>query len=98
MESPKFAGNSADFWCLGSALRDVDGGVAGPRRGNQLEMRQLLQVLPCEPSAFAHDVDHVEGAKPLNHCHGIGDVVVEPLISARRRTADQSASFSATFW
>lgn len=67
----------------------VDGGVAGSRRGDQLELRQLLQDLPCERSAFAHDADHVEGAKPLNHCRGIGDVAVEhaDLRPATRETA-----------
>ena len=58
------------------ALR-VGGGVARSRRGDQLALRQLRPDLPCAPSAFTHDADHVEGAKRLNHCRGIGDVAVE---------------------
>ena len=55
----------------------IDGGVAGSSRGDQLEPRQLPRDILCERSAFAHDADYVETAQPLNHCRGIGDLVVE---------------------
>ena len=55
----------------------VDGGVSRSCRSYQLQVRQLLQNLPCKRRAFAHDAYHIERPQPLDDCRGIGNVVVE---------------------
>src|SRR5580704_4114868 len=56
---------------------DVDRGICGSSRGNQLEIGKALDDFAGQRGPLAHDTNDIKRQQPLNHGIRIGEVVLK---------------------